>query len=156
MQFTGKGVFGLSDARSLDTTVFNILPLTAVLFYRFDWIADRTPVPLVPYVRGGLAYTIWWVTTANNKVSRYEGADPDSSDDDIAGRGGKFGVTGTVGVAIMLNHLEPKAARALYNTTGIRGTYIFGELTGSKVDGFGGDGFDFSDYAWNVGLYIEL
>lgn len=156
MQFVGKGVFGVSQNKSLDTTVFNIVPLTLEAFYRFDWLADRIPVPLVPYVRGGLAYHFWWITTGTGDVARFEGSDADNPDDDVAGRGGKIGVTGTVGVALMLNHFEPAAARSLYNTTGIRGVYVFGELQASKVDGFGSAGFDLSEVTWNVGMYLEL
>jgi hypothetical protein len=155
MQWVGKGVFGLTESPSIDTTVLNILPVTGVLFYRFDWLADHHPIPLVPYVRGGLAYYFWWATTGTGDISRYEGADPSPADDQ-RGRGGKIGVTGTVGLALMLNHLEPSAAHALYANTGIRGTYLFGEIQASKVDGFGGSGFDFSDLTWNLGMYVEL
>lgn len=156
MQFVGKGVYGVSQNPSRDTTVFNILPLTLELFYRFDWLADRVPVPLVPYIRGGLAYDIWWVTTGTGEVARFDGSNPDDPDDDATGRGGKLGVTGTIGIALLLNQLEPAASRSLYNTTGIRGVYLFGELQGSKVDGFGSEGFDLSEATWNVGMYLEL
>jgi hypothetical protein len=156
MQWVGKGVFGENlSTKSRDTTVFNILPLTLVGFYRFDWLADNSPVPLVPYVRGGLAYYIWWVTNSNGHVSRLRG-DTSTSEDDLLGRGGKFGVTGTAGIALMLNHLEPNAAVSLYNATGIRGSYLFVEVEAAKVDGFGGDGFDLSEVNWALGIYLEF
>ncbi len=156
MQFVGKGVFGVSENKSLDTTVFNILPLTLVAFYRFDWLADHSPVPLVPYVRGGLAYDFWWVTNGTGHVSRFRGDEADNPDDDLPGRGGKIGLTGTAGLALMLNHLEPSSAISLHNSTGIRGTYLFAEVEASKVDGFKKSGFDLSELTWNIGLYLEF
>jgi hypothetical protein len=156
MQFVGKAFFGVDGPRSSDTTVFNLLPLSLTAFYRFDWLADRTSIPFVPYLRGGLAYHIWWVTTGTGNVSRFEGADPASSDDDVRGRGGKLGLVGTAGIALLLNTLEPEAAGNLFESTSIRGTYVFIEYQASKVDGFGQEGFDFSDNTWNLGLYVEL
>ena len=37
----------------------------------------------------------------------------------------------------------------------MRGTYLFGQLDVLEVDGFGGNGFDFSDLTWSVGLSFE-
>lgn len=154
MQFVGRGYFGDSGGRSMDTTVFNLAPLELTAFYRFDWLADRTPVPLVPYLRGGLAYSLWWVTTGTGEISRWEGAGP-GEDDDVVGQGGKFGLTGTLGLAFLLNVIEPRSARRLYESTGIRGTYLFAEFSASKIDGFGAPGFDLSDTTWSLGIYFE-
>jgi hypothetical protein len=154
MQWVGKGVFGTSSSKSGDTTVLNILPTNLVAIYRFDWLADNYPVPLVPYVKGGLAYYFWWVTTSTGDISRFEGGD--GTEDDQAGRGGKIGFTGTAGIAIMLNHIETTAAQSLYTATGIRGTYLFAEVQAAKVNGFGGNGFDFSEVTWNVGMFLEF
>ena len=51
---------------------------------------------------------------------------------------------------------DGSSSLALYETTGIRGSYIFVEAQRSVVDDFGGEGFDFTDTTWNVGLYFEL
>jgi hypothetical protein len=56
----------------------------------------------------------------------------------------------------MLNMLERSAARNLFESTGIRGTYIFAEYQASKIDGFGSGGFDLSDDTWSIGFYVEL
>ncbi|MFO0724511.1 MAG: MXAN_2562 family outer membrane beta-barrel protein [Myxococcota bacterium] len=152
MQFVGRGYFKTSGTRSLDTSVLNLAPLELTLFYRFDWLSDKTGIPLVPYARGGLVYDLWWVTNGTGDIARVTGA---TAADDVIARGGKFGATGKVGVAILLNFLEPEAARNLNETTGIRGTYVFGELSVSSVNGFGGSGFDFSDRTWSVGVYLE-
>ncbi|MEM1024161.1 MAG: MXAN_2562 family outer membrane beta-barrel protein [Myxococcota bacterium] len=134
-----------------DTTALNLIPLTDQLFYRADFIVDRTPIPLVPYLRGGLAYDLYWTTDGSGDISEVQ-----EGGETFRGLGGKFGFTGTVGLMLYLNFIDPNAARDLYNTTRIRGTYIFGELIYSQVDGFGQRGFDFSDGTWNLGLYLEL
>lgn len=155
MQFVGKSYYGEGGDRSSDTTVFNLMPLTLTAFYRFDWLADRSWFPFVPYARGGLAYDVWWVTNGTGDIARWEGPDKEGSEDDVVGRGGKLGLTGTVGVALLLNVIDLDAARALFDSTGIRGTSLFGEYTVAKGDGFGDGGFDLSDDTWNLGIYFE-
>ncbi len=154
MQFVGKGLQctpATNDTcayvTSGDTTVFNIAPLSLTAIYRFDWLVDHSPIPLAPYLRGGLAYHLWWATTGTGSVARSEG--------DKA-MGGKLGVTGSLGVALWLNALDHSSAQALYSATGIRSTYFFAELNGNQVNGFGGEGFDLSDFTWNMGLFVEL
>jgi hypothetical protein len=147
LQYIGKNK-NTDGSRSGDTTAFNQLPITVQAFYRFDWLSDNTVLPFVPYVKGGLAYHFWWTTTNLGSIARYNGA---------VGRGGKIGVTGTVGMAILLNSFDPQSALRLFELTSIRGTYIFGELQASQVNNFGGKGFDLSDVpTWNVGIYLEF
>jgi hypothetical protein len=152
MQFVGKSFFGGTNERSSDTTVFNLLPLKLHAVYRFDWLIENTPIPLVPYARGGLAYYIWWATTGTGDISRV----PVEGQDDLIGRGGKLGLAGSLGVAVMLNFIDPHSARNLQASTGIRGTYLFAEVEGAQVDGFGGSGFNLSDFTWNLGIFLEL
>jgi hypothetical protein len=157
LQYVAKGFMALPTPntelpmRSNDTTVFNQLPLNLVGFYRFDYLADQSGFPFVPYAKAGLAYHIWWTTNGVGDVSRYS-----NGSSEAVGRGGKFGYTASAGMAIMLNALEPLSAHRLFELTNIRGTYIFGEVQVSKVDGFGGSGFDLSDTTWNVGIYLEI
>lgn len=152
MQFVGKSFFGSTSERSSDTTVFNLLPLKLLAVYRFDWLIEHTPIPLVPYARGGLAYYLWWATTGTGDISRV----PVAGQDDVIGRGGKLGLAGSVGLSLMLNFIDPHSARNLQSSTGIRGTYLFAELEGAQVDGFGASGFDLSDFTWNLGIFLEL
>lgn len=152
MQFVGRGLVNAvaaptSSDVSNDTTVFNILPLYAELFYRLEYLDEKLGVPLLPYIRGGIAYYVWWVTNGVGDVSRV-GSDK--------GLGGKFGLTGTLGLALLLDSLEPRAAHRLEATTGISGTSLYGEVQASKVDSFSADGFDLSDLTWNLGVYLEF
>ncbi len=149
MQFVGRGLFA-DGSRSTDTSVLNILPLELTAFYRFDLLEDRAGIPIIPYVRGGLAYHVWWVTNGTGEI-----ASVTDGGQELEARGGKLGFTASVGAALLLNFLEPGTARSLYESTGFRGTYLFGQLDVMEVDGFGGDGFDLSDLTWSVGLSFE-
>ncbi|MGF1511856.1 MAG: MXAN_2562 family outer membrane beta-barrel protein [Myxococcota bacterium] len=154
-RYSGSGLFEDGTA-SNDNTALNILPVTAQLFYRADFIVDRTPVPLAPYVRGGFASYFWWTTDGSGDISRAENGTPSDEGDDAIGRGSVIGLTGTVGLSILLNGIDRNATRDLFNATRVRGTYIFAELVASNIDDFGGAGFDFSDVTFNAGLFIEL
>lgn len=149
MQFVGRGLFA-DGTRSADTSVFNVMPLELTAFYRFDLLEDKAGIPLVPYVRGGLAYHVWWVTNGTGEI-----ASVTEGDSEYTARGGKIGLTASLGAALLLNFLEPGTAVSLYESTGFRGTYLFGQIDVLEVDGFGGDGFDLSDLTWSVGLSFE-
>jgi hypothetical protein len=153
MQFVGRGQFADSGEVASDTTVFNILPLNLLLSYRFDWLVDHTAIPLVPYVRGGLAYYVWWITNGRGEVSDF--VNPDTGQPE-SGSGGTFGLVGSVGISFILNTFDDRSARKLHNSVGVRGTYIFFEYQLAEVNGFGGDGFDFSDHTWNLGFMLEF
>jgi hypothetical protein len=169
MQFVGKGRIiqeGVSIA-SQDTTVFNILPLTAEVFYRLTYFNDEFGIPLSPYLRGGLAYYLWWNTNDAGETDLFypkgETTEP------VKAEGGKYGYTASVGVALELNAFEPSSAQRLEHTTGISSSSLFIEYETTSVNNFGGDGFDLSNTnveaadgttdsfnEWRVGLYLEF
>ncbi len=169
MQFVGRGLGVKAEGDSLadrtaadarrtlvessDTTVLHIAPLTLTAFYRFHLLRDELSVPIVPYVRGGLAYTIWAVGRGDGGLSTGQ---PTVGADEKTGIGGKAGLTATGGLAITLDSIDPKSARRLYVASGIRSTSVFVEYYFAWVDGFGSDGFDFSEDSWNAGLYLEF
>lgn len=155
MGFSGNGILAEEGLASVDETSLKILPMSLVAIYRFDLVADRLSwFPLVPYVKGGLAYHVWWATNGLGEITRIEGAGADGGD--LIGRGGKLGFTGTLGLSFLLNKIEPRTANTLFDATGVRGTYLFAEVEANQVDGFGSDGFDFSDVTWNAGLFLEF
>jgi hypothetical protein len=151
-KWTGAALDEETGRPTADDTTLNIVPLTLQAGYKADFIVERTAVPLVPYIRGGLAYTIYWVTDGSGSISEVS---DEGTGEIYQGLGGKFGVVGTAGVALLLNFFDNRSTRALYNTTSIRGTYVFFEGVLSDVNGFGQDGFDFSDFTWNAGLQLE-
>ncbi len=136
-----------SDA---DRVRFSVMPFTLLLGYRFELLADRFKVPLVPYARGGLAYGIWWAGNGDGDVS--------VNDAGVKGRGGSAGWQVNLGMMLRLDFLEPSAAKALDSATGINHTYIMGEWQFSRMDGFGSlmNKVSVGDDTWYLGLAIEI
>ncbi|MEO1232605.1 MAG: MXAN_2562 family outer membrane beta-barrel protein [Myxococcota bacterium] len=134
------------------STTFNIVPMTLTLGYRFDLLMDRTPVPLAPYVRAGLAYHIFWNTRDDGSLSRFT-----VDGEEREALGARPGFVGTLGISLALNAIDPNGAARFRGTTGIRTSYLFFEGQLSQVDGFGDDSnFDFSDLTWFAGLMLEI
>jgi len=134
---------------SADSTTFSVLPLALQPVYRFELLADRWKVPLVPYVKAGLAYAFWWSKDGSGDIS--------SNDAGEKGRGGTWGWQLNTGGMLRLDFLEPGTARAMDRTTGINHTYLFGEYQLSRIDGFGSDkSISLGDSTWFAGLAIEF
>ena len=105
-----------------DETKINIVPTSLTLTYRFDWLAERYGIPLAPYGRFAFERYNWWVTDGKG---------------DWAKEGGTNGWSATGGLALLLDFIEPGAARTLDRETGVNHTYLFFDVTKSKVDDFG-------------------
>lgn len=146
-QQVGRGIESGSGSTSSDSTVFNVIPTTLFVSYRWDYAASRWGIPLVPYVRGGLSYWVWWVLEQSGAVAEYN--------DDTA-LGGKLGVHVRPGIALQLDFIEPSAARNLDEFAGINHTYLFFEGNFQFVNGFGGGGLDLSAQTFAGGLLIEF
>lgn len=136
--------------RSGDETELSLTPLAVSLVYRFDPAARRWGIPIVPYAKGGLDYVLWTVTDGNDQVAR--GA---------AGAGRARGATpgwhATVGAALLLDVLDPGAARALDSEIGVNHTYIFAELTKIEASGLGqARKLHVGDTTWFAGLMFEF
>lgn len=144
---------GISDASQSTgrlNTRFDVVPIDLTLSYRFDYLVDRTVIPLAPYVRGGLAYYVWWNGGPDGPFNfRTAGGEEDAS-------GARPGLTGTVGVSLALNAVDRAAAAQLANALSIQTTYLFFEGQLAWVDGFGDGNIDLSDLTWFGGLMIEL
>ena len=126
-------------------TGFKVAPLRLVGVYRADYAALRWGIPIVPYVKGGLVYTLWWVT---------EGAGVEYAEGQRAA-GGKWGFQGSLGISIMLDVLEPRLARDFDTDLGVNHSYFFAEYTHAEVNGFGQGGLDLSSRHWMFGLTLE-
>lgn len=135
-----------SDA---DETKFVIIPVALLAVYRFELLADRFHVPLVPFVKGGVAYSFFWNTSGSGNLAR-------NSQGDVA-RGGVPGWQLNLGGMLRMDFLEPGTAKKLDRLTGINHTYIFGEYQLSRINNFGvGQVLDVGDSTWFAGLAIEF
>ncbi len=113
-----------------DEATFNVVPITLLLGYRFELLADRFKVPLVPYARGGLAYGFWWATKGGSISTTVDGQKT---------RGGSLGWQANLGLMLRLDFIDRATAVDLDRNTGINHTYLFGEWQFSRLDGFGSD-----------------
>ncbi len=139
---------GSCTTRSDDETGLWVLPLTAMVVLRFDIFADRWSVPLVPYFKAGINYSIWIATDADGIAS---------ADDGSRGYGGTFGMRLAGGLMLRLDWIEPRSARTFDNEFGVNHSYLFFEYYWSWVDGFGSDDrMNLSDATWVAGLALEF
>ncbi len=136
----GKGLIdsGGTLVKSGDETTFNVVPTSLMLTYRFDWLVERHGIPFAPYGRVAFERYNWWITDGQGHWSK---------------EGGTNGWSVTGGLAFLLDVIEPGAARELDRETGVNHTYLFFDVTKSKVDDFGSSkSWDLSDSKVSLGF----
>ncbi len=141
-----------------DTTTLTVIPLELLAIYRFDMLALRWHVPLVPYFKVGLAYYIWWIENGGGafSIASYP-PNPAKGQSTDKGYGGSFGFVLRPGLAFMLDVLDPSAARTMDQETGINHSYLFVELHYADVNGFGASNkLTLSDTTLATGLAFEF
>jgi hypothetical protein len=134
--------------RSGDNTALRLIPLAVLLVYRMDEAANHWHIPLVPYAKIGLNYTIWTITNGNGDVAYASGG---------KGQGGTMGWQAAVGLSLSLDFLDPGAARGFDADSGVNHTYAFFEL--DHIDGAGlyrKDVLRVGDDTWFTGLMFEF
>lgn len=139
-----------------DENTFRLIPLALTATYRFTWLDDEYGIPVVPYVRGGLAYYIWWVRT-NGETAKacWDGTHAQDCDADKA-RGASLGVVGSIGLAVRAERIDASAASSM-RQSGIMHAGFYGELSLAKVDGFGSaTKLSVGDRTWFAGVDFEF
>lgn len=140
---TAKGFVQGSNppVRSGDDTSLRILPLTLSLTYRLDTYASR--FPLVPYARVALERYHWWARGGGSSAS-----------------GATNGWSGALGLAFLLDFLDPTLAREMDRDIGINDTYLFLQAGKAEVDDFGSTkSWDLSpdkSVTWSGGLLFTF
>ncbi len=154
----------LNCQRSGDTNTLSVIPLTLELVYRFDVLSKRWNIPVVPYLKGGIGYYLWWVADGSGNLAH----NVDKTSQQIVNTGtcgfggdcalgGTFGLVAHPGIALMLDFLDPGSARTMDNELGINHTYLFCELNYAWINGFGSaTKLNLSDTGWNAGLAFEF
>jgi hypothetical protein len=134
--------------RSGDTTTLRLIPMAALLVYRWDVAAVQWKIPLVPYGKLGLNYTLWQINDGNGNVPDYKSGH---------GSGGTAGWQAAAGVALQLDFLDPDATRSLDMETGINHSYAFFEWNRVDATGLGmSNKLHVGDSRWVVGLMFEF
>jgi hypothetical protein len=142
--------------RAGDTTALNVVPLSIMGVYRFDYLAQRWKIPFVPYFKIGLAYYVWWIENGGGFLSIAQYTPPGSTSSQ-GGWGGTFGWVMNPGGAFLLDVLDPSAAKTVDAELGINHTYLFCEFHYADVTGFGGaNKMNLSDTTLNAGLAFEF
>ena len=144
----GGGGTSSGTERSGGETSIMLVPISVLAVYRFDVLANRWHIPVVPFVKFGVNYTLWWIFNGSGDVASVDG--------DKA-RGGSWGLAFNAGLELQLDFLEPGAAKTLDAEVGINHTYLFFEFAYTGADGFGAAGkLDVGDATWQAGLAFEF
>lgn len=140
----------VSAERSNDTTSLMLVPLGVSLVYRLDVAARRWSIPVVPYGKIGLGYTIWSITEGNGNVARTEAPNG-------RGRGATPGWQAAAGLSFLLDIIDPGAARELDSEIGVNHTYLFIEAAHFDASGLGKRNvLRVGDTTWLAGLMFEF
>ena len=150
-----------SDCISGDQTTFNLVPIALMLVYRFDVLSKRLRIPLIPYVKVGLGYYVWWVSSSGSFSTELtasytdEQGRPQQATSNAAGA--SAGIVVRPGIAIDLSAIDWRASRAIDQEIGLNRVTAFVEFNGSFVNGFGAaNKLDLSDTSLSAGLGFEF
>lgn len=150
---SGKGLMS-GGTKATEATSLHLIPMNASLSYHLDIFATRWSVPLVPYVRVGFDYVLWWTTDGLGDVSDWA-ADEDSST--RPGYGGVWGWHVGGGLKLLLDIIAPTMARTFDIELGVNNTYLFGEVLYLSADDFGsGDSLRLGDLTFAFGIAFEI
>jgi hypothetical protein len=133
---------------------FRIIPTELSAIYRLTMLDDNYGIPIVPYVRGGLAYYIWWITAPNGNYARI--CDDNGVNCGNKALGASLGLQGAIGLSIRAERIDASAAMSMQNS-GIQHAGVYGELSVAKVNGFGSDSkLSVGDTTWFAGVDFEF
>ena len=140
-----------------DESSINIIPIQVLAVYRFDVPALKFNIPLVPYGKFGLAYDIWWITNGAGDTASFTNPNDPNCRGGCTAHGGTLGYVGAVGLALMLDWLDPGSAVSLDSELGINHTYLFFELYSVVANGLAqSHALHLGDTTWSAGLAFEF
>jgi hypothetical protein len=118
---------------SAENTNLEIYPFYLVAVLRVDVLMKDFHVPIVPYAKLGVGFTLW---------RSFTDAGTSTYTNPITGKtstafGGTWGEQLAIGAALNLDWLDRRSTGALDQATGINHTYIFGEWMLANLDNFG-------------------
>jgi hypothetical protein len=138
-----------SCTRTSDDTSLSLIPLALLAVYRFDIPATFYKIPLVPYVKAGLNYTVWTIRNSTGDVAELDNGN--------RGQGGTAGWQVAAGLSLMLDFLDPGAARAFDGDIGVNHTYAFFEVAKINGRGLGAENvLRVGDTTWFGGIMFEF
>jgi hypothetical protein len=131
------------------STGLRIVPIKAMLVYRWDWAKEKWGIPLVPYAKGAFVAMPYFFTSGT-KVEEYNVSEK--------GEGVKFGLGATFGLALELDFIDQRLARDFDSSVGVNHTYLFAEgtLQGMGLFNANPTDLDFSSEHFMFGLGFEF
>lgn len=144
----GRSIDAVTKERVDQSTGLRIVPIKALLVYRFDWVKENFNVPLVPYAKAAFVVMPWWVVNGGSvELSGIQ-----------RGEGLKFGLAGVLGLALEMDFLDQRLARDFDSSVGVNHTYLFAEGTLQEMNLFGATakGIDLSSKHFMFGLGFEF
>lgn len=136
---------GSCGAVTSSSNTLHLLPLSANLQYRFDWLYKMVGLPLAPYGRIGLIAAPWSITR-NGLLEKTGGS--------LAGL--RTGWQWAAGLALVLDIFEPAAMARVRETGTFQHSYLFAEWREMHIDGFGTPGFILGDQTWMAGIAVDF
>jgi hypothetical protein len=152
----GVGYFSVTGTATLengmpsgDTSNFKVVPFSASLVYRFDHFLEARDIPFVPFGKVGLDWAYWQITDGNGEIAH------DAMGN--TGRGGTLGWHASAGLALMLDWLDPEAARDFDADLGVNHTALTFEYSHADISGLGrSKRLHVGDTTWTIGLLLEF
>jgi hypothetical protein len=135
MYESGHAIGAINGKSSGEATELYVIPLELKLRYRFAYVENQW---VVPSVWVGADY--WWFKELNR------------SEDNVQGH--KLGWDWGGDVALLLDRLDPAAARYMKMDLGVDDTYLVFGYQAQSVGG-SGDGLSFDSWAYTLGLRFE-
>jgi hypothetical protein len=134
---------------SADQSTFKVVPVSASAIYRFDYFLERRNFPLVPFGKLGLDWAYWQITDGNDEIA--------TDGHGGRGRGGTLGWHGALGMALVLDFIDPEAARDFDNEMGVNHTSLVFQYTYADISGLGAsDRLHVGDNNWSLGLMFQF
>lgn len=126
-----------------------IVPFQAGLVYKMDLFKRYWGIPLVPYVKGGFDYDLWWLNAGGSVAHTKPGGH--------AAKGGMWGYHGSGGLAVNLDFLEPGAARHGRSSSNILDSYVYFDVQKSVVNDFGKHNrLNLSGMQYSIGIALDF
>lgn len=143
------GVFDNMGNATGQTTTLSILPMYGVAVLRVDVLSKTTPVPLVPYGKAGIGYALWWTDDGSGSLERTQ--------DGTVGSDTSWGTQFALGIMLLLDVFDRRAAANMDSTSGVNSSYLFLEWYNSDLSGFGSDEhLQVGSNTWMTGIALEL
>jgi hypothetical protein len=150
--YSVTGTSPVADGTGLpsgDQSTMKVIPLSVSGIYRFDYFLERRNFPLVPYGKLGLDWGYWQITDGNDEIA--------TDGHGGRGRGATLGWHAAVGLALVLDWLDPDAARDFDNEMGVNHTSLVFQLTHADISGLGmSNQMHVGDTNWSLGLMFQF